>query len=451
MPNVMSIQWLLPTADGKNILFLGDGFSRNDRKLFFDVVEEFKWRFFRFVEPFNLAGQVGGVKESVEDKFNIFAVFTPTQSSGISSAWPVNAEGKPVDPSDSNHPNAPSAGNLAEKQSFFNLQLFGDRIFYPKRGHERDIIRFVQTLTLPIPEVEFRTAIPDCWNAVNSPDPTRPYLGKDKGLIVVLVNDDVDAGNTLGHPDAPDTKYAVAVSISPGGDSFNLTGPGVPNSSGVDEFPHTPVKRDPKKIAGRLRHPKKFNIINDVIAHELGHSRFCLADEYSEEPPDPNAGLPPADYPEPNVTAEDHAKNIIGDFTEVKWKEDMLPDVKNYVETEGPFYTENCSNPPTNDGWKPPDKRHIESILHGLGLKIQFPLRPIALYEGARLKRCGIYRPAGICKMRITAEALTSGARFRAWPFCYVCKKAIIQDIDPKLTNLLKRKQYYPRPRERNG
>jgi hypothetical protein len=450
MPNVEIIRMLLPTADGKNILFLGDGFSRNDRKLFIDVVEEFKRLFFRFVEPFNLAGQVGGVKESVKGKFNIFAVFTPTLASGISSAWPVNTDGEPVDPDNPDHPNAPSAGNLAEKQSFFNLQFDG-RCILPKPDHKRDIINFVQTLTFPIPEIDIRTAIPDCWNAVNPPDPTRPYLGKDKGLIVVLVNDDVDAGNTLGHPDAPDTKYAVAVSISPYGDRFNLTGDGVPNSSGVLEFPHTPVKRDPKKFAGRLRHPKKFNIINDVIAHELGHSRFCLADEYTEEPPSSNAGSPPADYPEPNVTAEDHAQNMIGNFTEVKWKEDMLTEVKNYVEKEGPFYTENCSNPPTNDGWEPPDKRHIENILHGLGLKIQFPLRPIALYEGARLQRCGIYRPAGICKMRATADLLTSGARFRSWPFCYVCKKAIIQDIDPKLTNLLKRKQYYPQPRERNG
>jgi hypothetical protein len=439
MPDVKIVGGIrLPTADGKNILFLGDGFSGNDRKLFFDVVEEFALRFFRFVGPFNLAGRVAGERVSVRDKFNIFAAFTPSPSSGISSAWPVNANGEPVDP------NAPSAGILADKRSFFGLQ-YEDGGFYPKANYDWAIVSFVDALTLPGWE-HGGTAIPDCWNVVDSPSPTRPYLGKDRGLIVVLVNDDIDGGNVLTLPPPHNLDYACAVSIRPGGERFNI-GTGVQNPSGVTEFPHSPVKRMPRRIAGRRRHPRKYNQINDVIAHELGHSRFGLADEYvGGEPYNPNAGSPTNDYGEPNVTAEDYAQNILGDFVAVKWRGDMPQAVRQFVETSGPLHTENCSNLPSGDlptvGSPPPKGPLCTLFRNTFGLKLKRPLETIALYEGARYQHCGIYRPAAICKMRTTAEELSSGGIFRARRFCYVCKKAIIQDIDPNLVNLLKRKQY---------
>ena len=192
MPNVKIINKPMSTIDGINILCLGDGFSDSDEKLFFDCVEEFALWFFKQVKPFDLEGEVNGAYKKVSDYFNIFAAFTPTpkqqgnpsnNESGISSAWPINNNGELV------RPNDPSQiGYLEEKKSRFGLQ-YDDGGFSEKPGDEYSISNFISSLTLPISEVH-GTAIPDCWNATDKPDVSHPFRGKDKGLVIVFVNDD---------------------------------------------------------------------------------------------------------------------------------------------------------------------------------------------------------------------------------------------------------------------
>ena len=436
---IVGTQHLLTNdPNAKNILFLGDGFSTNDRKLFFDVVEEFNLRFFRVIEPFNLAGQVGSASRRVRNHFNIFAAFTPTpayiapaDASGISSAWPLDVNHEPVPPAD---PTA--AGDLAEKQSFFGMQYEG-RGLSLKAAQVTSIVDFITTLTHPLEAV---SAIPDCWDALGAPSFPQPNSGKDRGLVVVLVNDDPCGGTALRHPTNQNILYAGAVTVGRG-TAFNVIrqGPGV---GGGILFEHTPLPKLPRTISGRMRHPVKFNQINDVIAHELAHSRFGLADEYvGGEAHDPTAGSPASPLSEDNVTARNHAIDGVGDFKNVLWRADMLPAVKTHVETVGPLHVETCSGIALGTTLPYDTTRHLPPG----------PLRPLAkrpadivgLYEGARYQQCGIFRPAGRCKMRKTADILAApGLGFRAWRFCYICKKTIIQDIDPTLLPLLHQKQY---------
>jgi hypothetical protein len=433
-----------PTVDCKNILFLGDGFSADDEKLFDDVVEKFNDRFFRMVEPFNLPG--------VREKINIFSYFTPTpapidpnQASGISCEYWVDVDNRPV------APHTPGSHQLATKDSFFGLQFSSQRGIKAKIGHEDAIVDFIfnplDPLTHPT-EAVGATAIPDCWAPVGSPTPMQPHLGSSRGMVVVLVNDDLGKASSLsGFSGAPDVGYACAVSIGLMRKFHHVS----MDFSIGGVWTHFPRKPPRRKISGIRRHALKFNQINDVIAHELAHSAFNLADEYIAKGDlhDSGAGGKPADYSEPNVISRSEASDpITGAFTHVKWKADMWAIVRMIIEgaapiPNGPLHLENCTG--IANGAPYPDWIYERSLPTDprILLLANHPADVIGLYEGAKYQKCGVYRPAGRCKMRKTADVLTvEQGRFRAWSFCYVCKKAIINVIDPALIPALRAQQY---------
>jgi hypothetical protein len=47
----------------------------------------------------------------------------------------------------------------------------------------------------------------------------------------------------------------------------------------------------------------------------------------------------------------------------------------------------------------------------------------IGIYEGGSYHDCGVFRPAGRCKMRTAYE--------KTVPFCYVCRYLLVDRVDP--------------------
>ena len=99
-----------PSLDKKNLLFLGDGFAATDRTLFDTTVTEIVSRFFRKA-PFNLRG--------FRNEFNIFKVFTPSLSSGITCDVPIDASGLTIG---DNAGAGASIGNMIPKGSALGLR-----------------------------------------------------------------------------------------------------------------------------------------------------------------------------------------------------------------------------------------------------------------------------------------------------------------------------------------
>jgi hypothetical protein len=80
-------------------------------------------------------------------------------------------------------------------------------------------------------------------------------------------------------------------------------------------------------------------------------------------------------------------------------------------------------------GFKPPCKRH----------------RLIGVYEGAVLVTGMVYRPAGLCKMKMLGNPTTGDIEF-----CHVCKYLIVNRVNPALHPLLDAK-HYPTPKKRDA
>lgn len=178
----------------KNLLFLGDGFSAADRGLFDRTIDEIIARFFRKA-PFNIRG--------MKNEFNFFKAFTPGVVSGISCELEIDANGIPLD-SDNSGTAGPSIGRLEEIQSALGLTYATRaRAISAKTGDENLIRDFIATLSLS-GEGTSNSAIPDCWATPLSD--VSSDVGKDFGLVVVLVNDDKRAGSyTQGQPYTPIT------------------------------------------------------------------------------------------------------------------------------------------------------------------------------------------------------------------------------------------------------
>ena len=111
----------------------------------------------------------------------------------------------------------------------------------------------------------------------------------------------------------------------------------------------------------------------DIALHELGHTLFNLADEYSDRGGD---SLPPS---EPNVTAKPDPSSAnwgTKDYENIKWRRFLLPG---------------------------------QQLPGGINAA-----NGVGLFEGAKYQQHGIYRPAQHCKMRtLNAE------------FCPVCQDVI--------------------------
>jgi hypothetical protein len=124
----------------------------------------------------------------------------------------------------------------------------------------------------------------------------------------------------------------------------------------------------------------------DIALHELGHTLFGLADEYSAS--GGSTGTPS----EPNVTAKPASGSAWGphDRARLKWR-DLVPGpslLPSNVNTD-------CSQPLNAPGQA------------GVGA-----------FEGGKYKHCGIWRPTADCKMRtLTAD------------FCPVCQREIANKL----------------------
>lgn len=127
----------------------------------------------------------------------------------------------------------------------------------------------------------------------------------------------------------------------------------------------------------------------EIALHEMGHSRFALADEYSYYLDENESGHdhhPRHEPNAPNVT-------IAANRGRLKWS--------GLVAADTPIPTK------TN-----PDCRFVDNSATDL------PPGIVGLFEGAGYYHCGAYRPEFDCKMRHLGV-----------PFCRVCADAILQRL----------------------
>jgi hypothetical protein len=406
-----------PSKDKKNLLFLADGFSNsaNDRKRFDDTIREIEHRFFQR-PPFNLKG--------VKKMFNIFQAFTPAASSGISCAVPIDANGFTIP---DNSGAGASIGNLIEKQSALGM-TYGvvsngtpmPRLIGPKAGDANLIANFIATLRLPY-EAVADSAIPACW--ATPPPLSGVVTGKDFGLVVVLINDDkYGGGGAVGYA-------TVALGESTNFHTLLNT------AMGTDHVPGSPRNN--------------FNNLTAVMHHELGHTYFKLKDEYAEIHTPGRAAIKDFYKENPNVVTKADITNGAGniDPTLIKWNKPAFLGSADKIVGAAAFAYMQANNKPlwerpagtvcANIGYDGSTQYPDKSIWN----KIQYPQRIIGIYEGGAREGCGVYRPAGSCRMQNTLNKSISESS----DFCYVCKHAIIEKIDPSLLEELY-KRFYPRP-----
>lgn len=124
-----------------------------------------------------------------------------------------------------------------------------------------------------------------------------------------------------------------------------------------------------------------------VAIHEMGHSAFGLADEYSGSTP-----LQPEEPPFPNVTL-----NI--DRGTIKWRALILDDTP--IPT---LRNQGCGTP---------------TDVNPATLEAD---NPVGAFEGALGSKCNIYRPVLSCKMAANSS-----------PFCPVCSGVIRATLEPFL------------------
>ncbi len=393
----------------KNLLFLGDGFSAADRGLFDRTIDEIIARFFRKA-PFNIRG--------MKNEFNFFKAFTPGVVSGISCELEIDANGIPLDSGNSGTA-GPSIGKLEEIQSALGLTYATRaRAISAKTGDKNLIRDFIATLSLPV-EGASSSAIPDCW--ATPPSGVSNDVGKDFGLVVVLVNDDKRAGSyTPGQPYTP-----ITIGVE---NRFNLTA----STTAPNVHKHQPAS--PRN---------NYNLIAIRILHELGHSYFNLGDEYSYKH-NPLVATTKNYFAWQNlVTKEDVLDNGSPrkfDPARIKWNKEVYSgSTQKIISSVVSDYIKNNNKAL----WERPSGAVCANIGHDGNVKyppqavragIRYPQRIIGLYEGGK-EHCGAYSPAGSCRMKSTH-----------WDtdFCYVCKYAIVEKINP---NYLERlfNAFYPR------
>lgn len=148
----------------------------------------------------------------------------------------------------------------------------------------------------------------------------------------------------------------------------------------------------------------------EVAVHEMGHAIFGLGDEYQYDREDTYTGTEPDDANITSVTNQDG----------LKWRDLLLAGTAVPTQPHGSA----CSDSDL------PDRVFPEDI--------------VGTFEGAKYRRCGIYRPEYSCRMRESHRE-----------FCAVCRRAIIRTLLPKLSadqviqfnNLLVRDDHDPWPR----
>lgn len=135
----------------------------------------------------------------------------------------------------------------------------------------------------------------------------------------------------------------------------------------------------------------------DIALHEFGHAAFSLADEY---PYGEGNNAPAVEPFKPNITMQTSLAGLAATGQPVKllWSEMAAPEV--------PIPT-----------MQNPDCAAEDESANVLDSDFQ-----IGLFEGAGYYHCGLYRPAYLCRMRVSKE-----------PFCGVC----IQGIADRLAEFI--------------
>jgi len=240
---------------------------------------------------------------------------------------------------------------------------------------------------------------------------------------MVLVNDDRWGGSGLNFAATISLGNRDPATVPPGGNVFNITA-----TLGPALHDHDPVSAR-----------NDWNRMADIVAHEMGHSYFNLADEYAWLMTAGAAGVATV---EPNVASATDAGAPA--WNTIKWDRlqyaggpDMISAaVKAHIAAHGPLV-----NNPVCGG---PNPGTIQTPMRppaALGAGMLYPWQLIGLYEGGRAEHCGIYRPAGYCKMRALGHWWSHAAEYRDVAFCYVCRWEIINRIDPTLLPLLRLRQ----------
>lgn len=418
----------------KNILFLSEGFSENDRALFDWTVYEITERFFRSA-PFNL--------RSMQGKFNIFRAFKPSDdgSSGISC------------------PDYLIIKNETEKKFEFVLyetenpislkeSPFGFMCSFAKREfafESKRINEFVSALLF-----DGSNIIPRCWldNDITGP-------GRDRGMICFLLNDDIWFRRAYPNYPLEDKKREVpfcVVSLS-AKKNFNLyKKEEIGNKTWWDHEPDEKAR-------------DHTSVLSNVFIHEICHSHFLLGDEY--EGVDPWDWMPQvtnaetADNRYPNITVYDAIKDSTGEIGsgvdpgKVKWIDELelypgafedfgrdlgriVPEiVRKSIRDIGPL---DQDTPPPDEynrqrytGTSYPEYPREElqnkfKDMTTLSYYVVNPQRLVGLYEGAYYHQNRFYRPAGICKMRATSITTDSGRTLGSNDeLCYICQREIVE------------------------
>lgn len=136
----------------------------------------------------------------------------------------------------------------------------------------------------------------------------------------------------------------------------------------------------------------------DIALHEFGHAAFRLADEY----PYGRGDNAPAGEPiRPNITTTTSLADLAatGQTVKMLWAEMVTPEVP-ITTMENPDCTLVDERPNVlDDDFK------------------------IGMFEGAGYYHCGLYRPAYLCRMRVSTE-----------PFCGVCIQGIADALSTFIT-----------------
>ncbi len=410
------------TDKRKNILFLGDGFADSDSALFDLTIEIVSSRFFR-KSPFDIEG--------VRECFNFYKIFTPSPASGISCTVDIDAEGMTVMDNMAGPDKAgPSVGKLQDKDSALKMTYGKDergnpvpRLIGPRPGYENLIPSFIASIPSTGP-------IPACWMP----------RGKDFGLVIVLINDDKFGGSAsmsrgyctaaLGHQRGFFSRDKKGNKIT------TITG-------GPPLWDHIPTL---------MRHPDNldFNRLTSLIHHELGHSHFGLHDEY-EDSHDPSiAGTPGYFASYPNLVTRADILDAAGsiDPAKIKWNDFRCPGSSKSLIPEIAFKYMNDNHCPLYEKkmdilWPPKMCEDLNGQISDINYPILlgFEGKPaplcspkiVGLYEGGGYEYCGVYRPAGMCRMRSVWGDVDQN-------FCHVCAFHILNKIDPALNTVLSKR-----------
>lgn len=395
----------------RNILFLGDGFL-SEQALYFDMWTEALTHCLFRIRPFDL----------VRGYFNVFRYFTPSKEECIGardSDWLVT---KPNDPQG----RSKLFRNAVPKGYESSGQTVG---LFPITDTALGLVHTGQAdgkIGLEIPDSKRLKKVLNSIETSGS-GPPKCWRGADEALIVVLAN----------------TDYGSSVSIKTGArdDRISLVCTGL-----FRTFEHSLLAQTDRVSIGGISVPKlklssrsvkpddtEGEVVASILAHELGHSFFGLADEYGgteyteaqgkpnivDAPKNPTTGAPTFDIDVAWKNNEHWGEHI--DESVRVW-------MKNY---DAPLYSreqaitdkDNFASTPPVAPTSGPNAAAAKAALDEIMKNVQFRNKPVGLYAGAGAN-LNVFRPTGRCKMRNAGLDKWSG-----YEFCYICMVEIVRAV----------------------